>query len=406
MFTLLGKEVKETLGLTQEILSSFENLFTSPAAEMQEFESKTGDILYYYKEKPYNEYRLAAIYTKDQEFFQFGIVKPYIINGEGETLKEVHMNSELIKEINVTDTPEKPVEEQPKVEEPAQDKPKDEAPITDTPTTNPEPEIITIEEPNSLQTDTYVYEGETYLMEDFRWEPGQQGDTVIQMFGKEGSNRKIMVKRPIVPVKEIEKPDITEIILHFKPEDPMEFDGRIFKRISSMDKMIKGKWRPSYIYYNEEINVQLSVTVMEDPADSAEEIDKPDNLKTFNFDGTLFTALTLEDFETFSRIEKLARNKKFKKIVPGNDHISFAKVLNVNYFDAIGKVISVRGIVVDKEAVSIKVYDLYSETIAADEEFDLGDIEEITNSKVAEIIAAYEVKANVEKAIDEIKDKE
>lgn len=405
MFTLLGKEVKETVGLTQEILTSFENLFTSAAAEMQEFESKNGDILYYYKEKPYNEYRLAAIYTKDQEFFQFGIVKPYIINGNGETLKEVHMNSELIKEINATDTPEKPAEE-PKAEEPVKDEPKDETPVTDTPTTNPEPEIITLEQPNSLQTDTFIYNGETYFLEDFKWEPGQQGDTPIQTFGKEGSNKKIVVKRPIVPTMEREKPDITEIIIHYMPEDPMEFDGRMYKRISSMDKMIKGKWRPSYIYYNEEINVQLSVTVMEDPVDSVEEIDKPDNLKTFNFDDTLFTALTLEDFETFSRIEKLARNKKFKKIVPGNDHISFAKVLNVNYFEAIGKVISVRGIVVDKEAVSIKVYDLYSETIAADEEFDLGDIEEITNSKVAEIIAAYEAKANVEKAIDEIKDKE
>lgn len=385
MLKLFNKDVKDMPGLTQEILDSFEELFSSTYADLQEYTSKTGDTLYYYKEKPYGEYRLAAILTTNREFLQFGIVKPYKINPNGETIKETHENSEYIKTLN-TDVLDV-VDETP------------EAPKT-------EPEIIEIVEPNSLQTDIYTYEGETYKMEDFKWEPGEQGDTVIQTFGKEGSNKKIVVKRPIVPSKEIEKPDITEISIHFMPEDPMEFDGKLFKRISTMDKLVNGKWRPSFIYYNEETNNQLSVTVLEDPVDSPEEIDKPDNLKTFNFDGVLFTALTLEDFETFSRIEKLARNKKFKRIVPGNENISFAKVLNVNYFEAIGKVISVRGIVVDRESVSIKVFDLYSETIAADEEFDLGDIEEITNSKVSEIVAAYEVKANVEKAIDEIKDKE
>lgn len=385
MLKLFNKEVKPMDGLTQEILTSFEELFSSKDADLQEYTSKTGDTLYYYKEKPYDEYRLTAILTIDKEFLQFGIVKPYKINPNGESIKAVHENSDYLKTLNtdildvVDETSELP---------------------------KPEPEIINIEEPNSLQTDIYVYEGETYKLEDFKWEPGEQGDTVIQTFGKEGSNKKIVVKRPIVPSKEIEKPDITEISIHFMPEDPMEFDGKLFKRISTMDKLVNGKWRPSFIYYNEETNNQLSVTVLENSVDSPEEIDKPDNLKTFNFDGVLFTALTLEDFETFSRIEKLARNKKFKRIVPGNDNISFAKVLNVNYFEAIGKVISVRGIVVDRESVSIKVYDLYTETIAADEEFDLGDIEEITTTKVAEIIAACEAKANVEKAIDELKDKE
>lgn len=382
MLSFLNKDVIDMPGLTQEILNSFEEAIAAPNADVQEFESSNGDILYYYKEKPYNEYRLAAIYTKQAEFFQFGIVKPYKLNIKGETMKEVHENSDYLKDN--FKTPEK---------ENAADTP-------DTTKADNEWEVIHITEPNSLQTDTYVYEGETYYMEDFRWEPGQQGDTVIQMFGKEGSNRKIMVKRPIVPSEIKDKPDITELTLHYKPEDPFIYDGKTYSRVSSMDKMIQGSWRPSYIYYNQELNEQLHITVIENVEDTADKVDKPEELKTFNFDNTLFTALTLEDFEVFSKIEKMIKNKKFQILVPGQDHISFAKIMDIRIYSETIKVLSIRGVFVDKAKVAVTVHDLYTENVALDEEFDLAEIENRVAEKISEIIKAYQVE---DKVISEVK---
>lgn len=383
MLSFLNKDVLDMPGLTQEILNSFEEAISAPNSDVQEFESSNGDILYYYKEKPYNEYRLAAIYTKQAEFFQFGIVKPYKLNSKGETMKEVHENSDYIKDN--FKTPEK--EKEPTVDTPVNDD------------VDKEPEIIQITEPNSLQTDTYVYEGETYYMEDFRWEPGQQGDTVIQMFGKEGSNRKIMVKRPIVPSEIKDKPDITELTLHYKPEDPFIYDGKTYSRVSSMDKMIQGSWRPSYIYYNQELNEQLHITVIENVEDVASEIDKPEELKIFNFDNTLFTALTLEDYEVFSKIEKMIKNKKFQILVPGQDHISFAKIMNIGIYSETIKVLSIRGVFVDKAKVAVTVHNLYTENAAMDEEFDLTEIENRVAERISDIIKAYQVE---EKVISEV----
>ena len=379
MLSFLNKDVIDMPGLTQEILNSFEEAIAAPNADVQEFESSNGDILYYYKEKPYNEYRLAAIYTKQAEFFQFGIVKPYKLNIKGETMKEVHENSDYIKEN--FKTPEK--ENNAVVDTPVNDD------------ANKEPEIIQVTEPNSLQTDTYVYEGETYYMEDFRWEPGQQGDTVIQMFGKEGSNRKIMVKRPIIPSEIKDKPDITELTIHYKPEDPFIYDGKTYSRVSSMDKMIQGSWRPSYIYYNQELNEQLHITVIENVEDSAAEVDKPEESKTFNFDNTLFTALTLEDYEVFSKIEKMIKNKKFQILVPGQDHISFAKIMDIRIYSETIKVLSIRGVFVDKAKVAVTVHDLYTENVAMDEEFDLVEIENRVAEKISDIIKAYKVEKKV-----------
>ena len=383
MLSFLNKDVIDMPGLTQEILNSFEEAISAPNADVQEFESSNGDILYYYKEKPYNEYRLAAIYTKQAEFFQFGIVKPYKLNIKGETMKEVHENSEYIKDN--FKTPEK--ENNAVVDTPVNDD------------ANKEPEIIQVTEPNSLQTDTYVYDGETYYMEDFRWEPGQQGDTVIQMFGKEGSNRKIMVKRPIVPSEIKDKPDITELTIHYKPEDPFIYDGKTYSRVSSMDKMIQGSWRPSYIYYNQELNEQLHITVIENVEDIADKVDKPEELKTFNFDNTLFTALTLEDYEVFSKIEKMIKNKKFQILVPGQDHISFAKIMDIRIYSETIKVLSIRGVFVDKAKVAVTVHDLYTENVALDEEFDLAEIENRVAEKISDIIKAYKVE---EKVISEV----
>ena len=371
MLKLFNKDVKEMKGLTQEILDSFEDVVTSNTADLQEYSSINGDILYYYKEKPYGEYRLAAIYTTNNEFFQFGIVAPYKLNKEGTTMKEIHANSEYIKELkeekvdNVNDIP---VDKQP--EEP-----------------------VTIVEPNSLQTDTYEYEGETYYLVDFKWEPGDQGDTIIQTYKTEGTNKTVIVKRPIVPTKERDKPDITELTIHFMPEDPFEYDGKIYKRISTMDKLINGKWRPSFIYYNEDLNEQVVVTVLES------EEEKKENEAKFIFDGVEFMSETLEDFETLSRIDKLVKNKKFKKLVPGNENISFAKVLNVNIFESIGKVISVRGIFVNRKTHKVQVFDLYSDTIGIDEEFDLGDIEEKTLEKTSDVVAALTADEQVIKEI-------
>lgn len=366
MLKIFNKDVKEMKGLTQEILDSFEDVVTSNTADLQEYSSINGDILYYYKEKPYGEYRLAAIYTTNNEFFQFGIVAPYKLNKEGTTMKEIHANSEYLKELKEDKVDEIPVDKQPE-----------------------EPTVVTIEEPNSLQTDTYEYEGEKYYLVDFKWEPGEQGDTIIQTYKTEGTNKMVIVKRPIVPFKERDKPDITELTIHFMPEDPFEYDGKIYKRISTMDKLINGKWRPSFIYYNEDLNEQVVVTVLES------EEEKKDNMAKFTFDGVEFTSETLEEYETLSRIDKLVKNKKFKKLVPGNDNISFAKVLNVNIFESIGKVISVRGIFVDRKTHKVQVFDLYSDTISIDEEFDLGDIEEKTSEKISDIIAMLTAEGKV-----------
>lgn len=107
---LLNREVKETLGVTQEILNNFASAFNLESAEGKSYDMENGDTLYYIKEKPYMVYRLAAVVTKDGNFYQFGIVNPYKLNLEKDTMLEIHENSEYVKSLDI------PKEETPKEE--------------------------------------------------------------------------------------------------------------------------------------------------------------------------------------------------------------------------------------------------------------------------------------------------
>lgn len=111
---LFNKEVKEIAGLTQEILDNFASVFNSESAEGKSYDMENGDTLYYIKEKPYMVYRLAAVVTKDGEFYQFGIVNPYKLNLEKDTMLGIHENSEYIKTLDIPKETIK--EEEPKLE--------------------------------------------------------------------------------------------------------------------------------------------------------------------------------------------------------------------------------------------------------------------------------------------------
>lgn len=124
---LFNKEVKELPGVTQEILDNFMSVFNSEGAEGKSYDMENGDTLYYIKEKPYMVYRLAAVVTKEGNFYQFGIVNPYKLNLEKDTMLGIHENSEYVKSL--------PKEEEPKVASNIKDnvdKP------TNEPETNPE----------------------------------------------------------------------------------------------------------------------------------------------------------------------------------------------------------------------------------------------------------------------------
>lgn len=113
---LFNKEVKELPGVTQEILDNFMSVFNSEGAEGKSYDMENGDTLYYIKEKPYMVYRLAAVVTKEGNFYQFGIVNPYKLNNEKDTMLGIHENSEYIRTLNL------PKEEEPKVESDVSDK--------------------------------------------------------------------------------------------------------------------------------------------------------------------------------------------------------------------------------------------------------------------------------------------
>ena len=111
---LFNKEVKEISGLTQEILDNFATIFNSESAEGKSYDMENGDTLYYIKEKPYMVYRLAAVVTKDGNFYQFGIVNPYKLNLEKDTTLGIHENSEYVKSLGIPEETTK--EEESKVE--------------------------------------------------------------------------------------------------------------------------------------------------------------------------------------------------------------------------------------------------------------------------------------------------
>lgn len=112
---LFNKEVKEFPGVTQEILDNFMSVFNSEGAEGKSYDMENGDTLYYIKEKPYMVYRLAAVVTKEGNFYQFGIVNPYKLNLEKDTMLGIHENSEYVKTLDI------PKKEEPKIEPNIQD---------------------------------------------------------------------------------------------------------------------------------------------------------------------------------------------------------------------------------------------------------------------------------------------
>lgn len=107
---LFNKEVKDIAGLTQEILDNFASVFNSESVEGKSYDMENGDTLYYIKEKPYMVYRLAAIITKEGHFYQFGIVNPYKLNLEKDTMLGIHENSEYVKSLDIPKE-ESPMEE-------------------------------------------------------------------------------------------------------------------------------------------------------------------------------------------------------------------------------------------------------------------------------------------------------
>ena len=98
MFKLFEHEILEMPELTQEILTSFEEVYN--ANEGQSFLADNGDTLYFYKEAPHMVQRLAAV-VSGNKFYQYGLVSPYIVNNNGTTIEEVHAKSDYSRFLEV-----------------------------------------------------------------------------------------------------------------------------------------------------------------------------------------------------------------------------------------------------------------------------------------------------------------
>ena len=98
MFKLFEHEILEMPELTQEILTSFEEVYN--VNEGQSFLADNGDTLYFYKEAPHMVQRLAAV-VSGNKFYQYGLVSPYIVNNNGTTIEEVHAKSDYSRFLEV-----------------------------------------------------------------------------------------------------------------------------------------------------------------------------------------------------------------------------------------------------------------------------------------------------------------
>lgn len=150
---LLGKDVKLTPELTPEIVESINNAFYAETAAGQSFIAPNGDTLFYYKEAPYFEYRLAFVITANGDFYQFGLVKPYVIT-PADSIESTHKNACVFK--GDVPSPEKPHDDEAHNTDPDHEviiddpdavnpEPKPEPPVDKTP--EPEEPIVDPEEP-------------------------------------------------------------------------------------------------------------------------------------------------------------------------------------------------------------------------------------------------------------------
>lgn len=271
---LCGQDVKATEGLTQEICERFTTVFNNQ--EGKEFTAENGDILFYYKEKPYDEYRLAGVMTAKREFYMFGIVKPYLIEADGTTLEEVHANSPYIKDLKGKDTP-----------------------VEDNPNKPAEKTVV-----------DFQFEGDPATTVEVMYNDNQ----VYFNTGQSGQNS----------------------------------DGYVY-----------------YIYTRENSNIELHVySAKKNTTDPAEDV----VMRDYVIAGVVIPGK--ENNENLKNLETITAGLEFAI----KDQWLIAKIMSLDVND-LGKVLTIKGVLVNKEARTAELKDLHSETKAFAENFDLVAIE-------------------------------
>lgn len=271
---LCGQDVKATEGLTPEICERFTKIFNEQ--EGKEFTAENGDILFYYKEKPYGEYRLAGVMTAKREFYMFGIVKPYLIENEGTTLEEVHANAPYIKELKGKDTP-----------------------VEDNPNKPAEKTVV-----------DFQFEGDPATTVEIMYNDNQ----VYFNTGQSGQNS----------------------------------DGYVY-----------------YIYTRENSNIELHVySAKKNTTDPVEDV----VMRDYVIAGVVIPGK--ENDENLKNLETITAGLEFAI----KDQWLIAKIMSLDVND-LGKVLTIKGVLVNKEARTAELKDLHSETKAFAENFDLVAIE-------------------------------
>ena len=271
---LCGQDVKATEGLTQEICERFTTVFNNQ--EGKEFTAENGDILFYYKEKPYGEYRLAGVMTTKREFYMFGIVKPYLIENEGTTIEEVHANAPYIKELKGKDIP-----------------------VEDNPNKPAEKTVV-----------DFQFEGDPATTVEIMYNDNQ----VYFNTGQSGQNS----------------------------------DGYVY-----------------YIYTRENSNIELHVySAKKNTTDPVEEVP----MRDYVIAGVVIPGK--ENDENLKNLETITAGLEFAI----KDQWLIAKIMSLDVND-LGKVLTIKGVLVNKEARTAELKDLHSETKAFAENFDLVAIE-------------------------------
>lgn len=271
---LCGQDVKVTEGLTQEICERFTTVFNNQ--EGKEFTAENGDILFYYKEKPYGEYRLAGVMTAKREFYMFGIVKPYLIENGGTTIEEVHANSPYIKELKGKD-----------------------AQVEDNPNKPAEKTVV-----------DFQFEGDPATTVEIMYNDNQ----VYFNTGQSGQNS----------------------------------DGYVY-----------------YIYTRENSNIELHVySAKKNTTDPAEDV----VMRDYVIAGVVIPGK--ENDENLKNLETITAGLEFAI----KDKWLIAKIMSLDVND-LGKVLTIKGVLVNREARTAELKDLHSETKAFAENFDLVAIE-------------------------------
>ena len=281
---LCGQDVKATEGLTQEICERFTTVFNNQ--EGKEFTAENGDILFYYKEKPYGEYRLAGVMTAKREFYMFGIVKPYLIEADGTTIEEVHANAPYIKDLKGKDTP-----------------------VEDNPNKPAEKTVV-----------DFQFEGDPATTVEIMYNDNQ----VYFNTGQSGQNS----------------------------------DGYVY-----------------YIYTRENSNIELHVYSAKknitDPTEDAV-------MRDYVIAGIVIPGK--ENDENLKNLETITAGLEFAI----KDQWLIAKIMSLDVND-LGKVLTIKGVLVNKEARTAELKDLHSETKTFAENFDLVAIENKVQSVLDEL---------------------